>query len=141
MSKKHEREIREILNGMDRFLPEGTRPNGHLPRQGRGGRPLQPARLMLSGLVIAVAAGVLPGLLTLLDIRVLTPAIQALGLLGLILIMSGYVLGIWQARHQPAPRWGGRVVAFSPRYNSPSEALRFRWWQLRAAIQRYLRRR
>lgn len=136
MPKNYEDEIREILNGVDRFPGEGRRrQRPKVPVPSFSLRGLDPYRIMGGAMLLVLLAMVLridrsPGMQTFANY--VSIASFVLFVLGLFLSMRGSFGG---AGSRPQ-MWRGQVIEF-PRQGSPFEGLK-RWY--RRTTARFSRR-
>ncbi|MBI4321974.1 MAG: hypothetical protein HY675_26070 [Chloroflexi bacterium] len=147
MRKKYEREILELLEKMDSFVPEESR----FERAGR--RLSQLRQHLLRG--VSAAIGQLRISPTTLLVASLMLAILGYGLHGLVAWVASYIsaasLALFLAafavhianrrKRQTQHRWRGRVIELREYRRGHWPNLRYYWQRARTRIRRWLNRR
>ncbi|GEM_PF-3040693 len=135
---KYENEIRDILNRMDNFIPEG----GGSPR--RPQRPSQPSpwsawrsglrrQLFLYNSTQLLAGWVLLALAAAL-LHKIFPPLGMLAALGSVACLLGAILIPMLSRQygRSERRWRGKVIDYQPAKIRRSFSWRYAWWRIKS---------
>lgn len=133
---KYEDEIREILNRMDHFIPEGNQRS----RQPQGPSPSWDSWLtsfrrqlysynsntfLVAWILLALAAGLLH--------RIYPPFGMIAALLSVASLLAALLLPMISRQHgQPERRWRGRIIDYEPTPIRRPFSWRYLWWRIRS---------
>ena len=139
-NEKYEDEIRNILNRMDKFIPEESAGQG--PRRQQSNGPSNPWAIWLAGvrrqlygydstslLVGWVMFGLAAGILH----KVYQPFGLIAAVVSVICLLGAILLPMFSHRYgQPERRWRGRVIDYQqPARIRRSFSWRYTWWRIK----------